>query len=641
MPKTAKLGILGLVVVVLAAALLLPMARSMKPQPSVVNNGPLDIRLVGVRPDGGEQLYDASGQKLDAIVRAPGLSISTWSEETQRRDFVLEFPDVNDDVLFLPHARIRPAGTDMSLAVGYGYYWDLPHKASSKIYSANVPRAYRRRVALFFRPEVSVRLIDLTVRYFYGPRRQAKCTFTGPFAMDKTFEADGSRPYSLTFERAPDDDELGIRLRLVAKETFSDDTPGIIYDLDGTRYLVRSGSGSSQGGWAELKYDGVAVTPDKIAAITFGEKPHEITFKNVAVHYPDRPYRSYAGYLDQVAERLDLTGLSGKQLFQYDFKSPQEAIEVIDVVRGDWHIRKALEAIRYSRPKTNISELDQATKDRIRRAATDCAGINQVAKYGIQLGLMGQWPEFFDMAIARLSEATPRGRPYNERRRRQGDNDIANVMLNFRMNRLTGEQVNALTQVIRETDSGTVSRSLLYYLDWTKSQATTDALWELAQDDRPWIWWQAIDAWYSRESRTRQVFDDLPEKVKLRLFLIRGVPDDESLKAQARTLLLQVFTPEMGKMAGSTWYGSDIGNLGTAVGYGPPHEKLRTFSQFDQLIGEALSWYDGNAEATPVELPFAGKVVDTAGKPIAGVEVSFTKLENYKGRRCEFQSTPP
>ncbi|MHC4169270.1 MAG: MSCRAMM family protein, partial [Planctomycetota bacterium] len=445
-------------------------------------------------------------------------------------------------------------------------------------------------------------------------------------------------------------------------------------------------SGSSG---ADRKYQGVVVSPDEIAAITFGEKPHEITFKNVAVHFPDRPQRTYPEFLDRMAEKLDLTGLSPEQLSEYRFKSPQKAIDVIDIVRGGQHIHHAFEAIKHSRPKVKISGLDQTTQNKIRRAAANWAGAGYLRKYGIELGLMGRWPEFFDMAVARLSEEPPSDNyPFDLRSWTQDNASIARVMANYRMDTLTVDQVSKLKQVIRKTDSGSVLTSFFWYLKWTKSQATTDALWELAQDDRPWIWWPAIEEVYIRSTDRRAMFDGLSEKMKIRLLLINERLGDENLKAKSLVLLREIFTPELGTMASqvwtnvrrkisqqldkklateiyidylrrmqsemsiqqwvsdrsnaewkvayiirnlNVWYGVNIANLGDDPD--AQWSEPRIHSEFSRLIDEVLVWYDGNPNAEPVESTFYGRVIDTRGKPIAGAEISFAESQEYQDPR--------
>lgn len=691
-PKTTKLGILGLLAIIVAASILLPMAEAMQPKPSIINKGPLDIRLIGVCPDGGEQIYDASGRKLKATMGALGAFHTHWKDEDQCRDFLFEVHDANAQLLFLPFPRICLAGTNRGLGGGLLHYFDPTDNPSTLIYSKTFDRTYRKKW-FFIKSNEIIQHIDLTLRYLYGPRGQATCTFTGPFTMNQTVEADRAKPYYLTFQEAITLDGSGIMLRFETSEYFDRDTLAIVHDLNGRRYMLDIHDGSSGSRGTDLQYHSVVVLPDKIAAITFGEKPHEITFKNVAVDYPDRTYRSHSEFLDEMAQRLGLTGKLPQELAQYTFKNPAEAIEVIDIVRGGWHIRQAFEAIRRGKPKIDITKLDQATQDKIRRAATEWAKTDYLANYGISLGLMGRWPEFFEMAVERIGREIPHsnGRPYYERNRRDDKYDIAHTMINYRMDQLTLEQVQKIKELILKTDINTVLDYLLRYLERTKSQATTDALWELAQNEKAWIWWKATEAWYSRTSRTQLVYDELPEKMKLRLLLINDKIRDETLEEKALKSLPEVFTPELGRMSLdawskvrekillefdrkvateifvnylrqlqsemtscqlitdnaikghpkwmaaylirnlNVWYGTNIGNLGTDETRDTNiHTLVRTQIEFQALITEALQWYDGNRDATPVELTFTGKVVDTTEKPIAGAELNFTKREDYE-----------
>ncbi|MHC4206018.1 MAG: hypothetical protein ACYSTT_15310 [Planctomycetota bacterium] len=653
-------GILSLLVIITAAAILSFMAESTRLKPSIVNKGPLDIHLVGVCPDGGGQIYDASGRKLKAKMWPLGAFNTHWKDDVKCRDFLFEIPDVNSQLIFLPFPRICLADTNRGLGGGLKHYFDPTDNPSTLIYSITLPRTYRKKL-FFIKYNETIQDIDLTLRYLYGPRGQATCTFTGPFTMNQTVEADGAKPYHLTFQEGITLDGSGIILRFKTSEYFDWDTPAIVYDLNGRRYML-DGHGSS-GGKTDLQYHGVVVSPEKIAAITLGEKPHEITFKNVAVDYPDLPNRTHSEFLDEMAKRLGLTDMSSECLAQYSFRNPQEAIDVIDIVRGSWHVRQVYEAIRHGKTKIDITKLDQATQEKIHRAATGWAETGYLTKYGISLGLMGRWSEFFDMAIERLGREIPHGNgyPYYEKTWHQDKDDIAHNMINYRMDQLTVEQVQKIKDIILKTDSESVLRFLFMYLKQTKSQATTDVLWELAQNEKPWIWWKATEAWYSCTSRTRQVYDDLSEKMKLRLLLVNNTIRDETLEGKALKLLPEIFTPELSKMASdiwykiwerislefdrkaateifiyyfrqlqsemavrqwtsngvfknnsksmaayiirnlNVWYGTNIGTLGTDEMVDTNiHTLIRTKIEFQALIKEALEWYDSNKNVTPV-----------------------------------------
>jgi hypothetical protein len=688
------LGILTLSVIIIVAAIVSPMAKATELKSSVVNNGPLDIRLIGVCPDGGEQMYDASGRKLKATMGLLGAFHTYWEDEDQCRDFVFEVPNVNDQLLFLPHAGICLAGTNRRLGGSHRSYLDPTDNPSTFIYSATFDRFYRKQVAYLFHTKAEIRHIDFTLRYFYGPCRQAICTFTGPFVIGQTVHADSNSPYSLTPSQSKGfPQNSGIDLIFTTSKPFDYNTVVVAYDHQGRRYLLGSNGGRSGRWGANITYRDIPLPLNEIDVITFREEPYEITFKNIAVDYPDQPHRTYPEFYDEMSKRLGLNNKSPKVLANYDFKNPAEAIKVINIFRGEQQIRKTFEAIRYGKPKVDITKLDQATQDKIRRAAKTWAEIDILVVYGIQLGLMGKWPEFFDMAIERLGweEATyGNGYPYYERTWRQDNANIANTMVSYRMDRLTVEQVQKIKQLILKTDNGSVLRYLFLYLEWTKSQAITDTLWELAQNEKPWIWWQATEAWYSRESRIRNVYDGLPEKMKLRVILVERDVRDENLNAKTFALLTEIFTPELGKMASpvwnnvrekiarefdkkaaadifvnylrqlqsemtfhqwvnnnsfqgdskwmaayiirtlNVWYDTNIANLGTDETIDSSRQEPRSFYEFQNLITQALQWYDGDKDKTPVELPFAGKVVDTSGIPVVGAELRLTKIENYE-----------
>ena len=684
-PNSARLGLLGVLAITILAAVLLPMARRLEPRFTVVNNGPLDIRLVGVCPDSSEELYDASGKKLDNGLGPAGAWELTWRPDSQHRDFFFEFPIVPGQLLLLPFPRLYQAGTDHGLGGGFNRWFEPDANSLGLVQSMTFARTYPR-VFYFLRWSTPIDRVDLTLRYFYGPRREAICTFTGPFSEGKSIQADEGRPYRLVPKVVSagylePDTQFGF----TTKQPFDYDTVAVAYDLDGRRYLLEQGGGQSGSQGANIRYRGLPLPLDKIAAITIGEKPHEITFKNVVIHYPDRLPRTHAEFLDRIGERLRL---STEQLERYEFASPQEAVEVIDVVRGEAYEGRVLQALTSARPSVRISDMNEAAQEKIHRAATAWVQSGRMAGYGLVLGLLGKWPEFFDLAIARLVSAGPSSnyRPEQIKVWFDGNRGIAQMLIGW--GQLNDSQVQQIEQCILRTSDGGVIGSLLSCLTNTRSQASVDALWELAQDDRPWIWWRAIYWWSNLSRTTDRVPDDLPEKMKLRLILARNIRGDESLRAKAAALLPELFTAKLWEMDSSdwntvreriareldkkaatqvyvdylrqvqtamteqqgavngsfqynakwmvvsvirtlnVWYALDMGHLGTDETSESYKTEPRTLPEFQKLVAEVIQWYDVNKELKPVELPLTGQVVDTAGHPIADAQLSFAKRED-------------
>jgi len=679
--------LVAVAVILFLTAIFLPMAGISHPKMSVINSGPLDIRLVGVRPDGGRDIYDPNGKRLDKSLISYTTYAQSWKPESQYREFIFEVPKVEDQLLFTVFQKLKVSDSNRGLGGSFRNMFDQTKDPSTLVYSITFNREYQRRF-FFLTLKEPIRYVDFTLRYFYGPRAQAICTFTGPFALDKTYKAEPNLPYEVTFQEAYNIIGTGIEMRFVTTQPFDSETPVIMYDSQGMRYFLHSGSGRSGSGGANRTYREIPLSLDEIAAVTFGEQPYEITFKNVKVEYPGLPVRTHPEYLDLMAERLNLTGMNSKQLSQYDFKNPQEAIEVIDIVQGQ-HISKVIEAFRRSRRQFKISELDQPTQDKIRKIANEWASDNFLESAGILIGLQGKWPEFFDLAIERLGKNPPQNQiyPYDERSWRQSNRHIAKTMANFKPDELTPDLVKKIKKLIIEMQDGPVSTYLFYCLDWTKSQETTDALWELAQNEKPWIWWPAVKAWYRHVANNNRVYDNVPEKIKLRLLLILNNLSDENLDAKANELLKEIFAPEFVKMdsencntarkriaenldkkeateiyinylrrmqSGVTshqwinnesstymayyiirtlnvWYGINIGNLGT-------DETQKTIGimydtnlpGYKKLLAQAIQWYQNNNDTEPLKPVFAGKVADTAGNPVAGARLSLTGLEYYQ-----------
>ena len=125
-----------------------------------------------------------------------------WKAEEFRRDFILQVPRFEGQLLFVPFASLRPAGMGTDLGKGL-ILFDAPEGPATAVVQGWFRRTYRQRWAGLFAREVPVRKVDLTLRYFHGSQRnESLCSFTGPFTEGTMRRADEGRPYQLT-PRAP------------------------------------------------------------------------------------------------------------------------------------------------------------------------------------------------------------------------------------------------------------------------------------------------------------------------------------------------------------------------------------------------------------------------------------------------------
>ena len=695
-PKTARLGLFGLVTLFVVAAFLLPMAHAMPPKPSVVNQGPLDIRLVGVCPDGGDQLYDAAGSELHETPEPHRFSRVAWSNESQYREFIFEVPDIDGQLLFLPFSPICPAGTNRRMGGTFGHFFDPMADPHTLIESFTFDRTYRKPWAGLIPRRVPVRAVDLTLRYFYGPRRDAICTFTGPFTEGTAVQADEERPYRLTPESVDATSVSQIKFRFTTNQPFRDiDVPVVVYDKQGRRHLLRDAGGHGGNQGAQLTYHGEAVSWEEIAAITIGETPHEIEFRNIVVDYPKQPRRTYPAYRDQMAQRLNLTGLSAEELAQYQYQNAQEVIAVLDLLRGSTEIRFALQTMDVTQPRVDLATLDTATRDKIRAVAAGWLRSSdvQVRAYGVELGLKAGWAEFVDPALTLLENP----HPTDLYRTGTIHHTVLNGLVFYKS--ITAADIERLKQFARRCDIGRVwDRLCRSYLRVSHHPAAMDALWELAQDDRPALWWPAL--WALLDMRDERVLaSDLPETMKLRVILVSLIeqPDEAELAPKAAALLPDIFTVETLRLCpaqcyemhravttyldrkaatalymdflaaalpasvqrrfeadhGSSsylygivssvlrdinlWYDVDLGQLGVFQP-GVPNQNIRTRRPFEQAVTEALSWYRTGEHVQPAPRVLSGRVTDTNGKGIPDAKTTLKGpkvIFDERGRRSQ------
>ncbi|MHC4497509.1 MAG: HEAT repeat domain-containing protein [Planctomycetota bacterium] len=525
--------------------------------------GLLAIRLVGVRPDGGDDIYDANGKKIAENTFAN--IQARWSKDRQYRTFIFELPVPDDQMLFTPFLEIRPAGGEHGLSTGQRH---LVSSSDGKLtYSVGLtfPRRYKK---LFTK---RIKQVDLTLRYYYGPRGKADFVFKGPFTAGQTVKAEGGANCELTTkeDRLNFSNHPAASFRVSSKTRFDDDSV-LVYDVSGRRHLPEGAGGRSGQYGSSYEYRAEGLTLDSIAYVTVGEKPYERTFENVVVYYRGQPARQRMEYLDRMCERLGLSGLTDEQLYEHKFDNPADATKVIDIVRGQWHVRQVFEAIVYAKPKLDVSTLDEQSRQKIRQSAKRwaAAGDPRIRAMGIRLGLCASLPEFVDLALASLNEDGTvyemLGRQYTDYFVDRVRGDIAGQLANY-----TGPvepgQLEAAKNIVLLRDHERMAKPLLYFMAKTKTEEGFQTCREAAQDDRPWIWWPAMGNLLNHCPDKLRPFENLPEEMLKRLTLVEGDrppfsplfrvsssgKDYETLAGEAYSMLPGLYTPELAQMNGS------------------------------------------------------------------------------------------
>ena len=486
------------------------------------------IKLYGVCPDGGDDLLDADGREIGKCM---GLGWPEWSSGSQARALIFDLPQSPQlDWAMVPEIRVSGVGRPLGGSMGS---WTADFQGKPRrILDLCIHRSYEEG-GLFGSRTFPVDHIDVTLKYYLPARGKAVSTFLGPFEVGKTIHPQEGRDCSLKVTGTTYFDGRGTKFHLATDFDFGDDPP-LVYDSDGKRYFARHASGeksvSANRVSVQKDYE-FEVPPSRLAAITIGETPQAKTFSGITVVYPDRPARQYPEYLDKMASRLGLTGLSADQFRSYQFKTADEALKVIDIVRGS-HIERAWQAIQGS----DFAELAPDARDKLRRTAK--AWADNGAGPGIEMGLKGQWPEFVAPALEVL------GRDTRER------STVAYRLQSYRQ--FTPEQFDQIAAVLERRDDPRGLDSLLWCLGMNRSRpGRQEALLRLARSRKAWLWWPAMGYLTAPGGPTlAQLPPDLQAKDLARTNPERGL--DPTLAAEARALLAKSLRARLASMSTST-----------------------------------------------------------------------------------------
>jgi hypothetical protein len=417
-------------------AVLASLARAAEPhRPFRTDGGPLDIRLVAVRPDAGEKFYDPNGREIRWTGGVLDVMDEPWGDLC-RRDFILRLPDVNDPVFFDVWHGVHLCGTRLYLKRAGISPMGVHDDSQFYIWSTAFPRTYADETAAGPTPRsAGVRRVDLAVRYFCGPPQDPICVFTGPFEVGRTVNADANLPYQMTCEqvlRVPWTDMFRLVFSI---DVLRDDAVSVLlYGADGKRRFPTT---VSRG---ERPYVAFRGSLGQIAKVTLGERAYERVFHNVVIDYPQQAVLDHAAYLDRVAEVLNLKKPPTDSLASYGIRTPAQAIAVIDLIHGGELARRVVEVLTSDERPVDLSQMDEAARRKLRNVAQRWAASwdLHVRLLGVQLGLLDSQGDYFGQAIALLRDDyhyLPAGECVED-----DLNRIARLLLSRWQDRLTPQQ---------------------------------------------------------------------------------------------------------------------------------------------------------------------------------------------------------
>ncbi|MBN2271975.1 MAG: hypothetical protein JXN61_15275, partial [Sedimentisphaerales bacterium] len=369
----------------------------------ITTTGPLDIRLWGIRPDAGEVIYDTSGKEIFRTLGCTGDN-PHWGNNSQKFDFIFEIPKTEEVPLFRSSSGLKLNGEGRSR--GGSFVQEILECEGKRLLWQRVTfdRTFKRSVLGGLQmAECDVDSIDLTLEYYYGPPAKPVFTLKGPFEPNSTVTSeDGMHNVSFTRDGA-DYVEAYSLFEQSTSSRFDMSRAVVVYDKSGERHLTNLVNAGSNQQTGRFEYRVGTMPLWNIAAIAFGEQPHRITFKNINLKATGVERHRHSAYLDEMAAKLNIR-LAPEELAHYRFQNADEALAVIDIVRGRHILRAAETILEKGRARANRSatltltdEQEKKLKEALSRwlKALDV----QIRVIAIRLGLLYDWAEFVEPAL--------------------------------------------------------------------------------------------------------------------------------------------------------------------------------------------------------------------------------------------------
>jgi len=476
------------------------------PDPGLEPHPPIPLDVMYVRPDHTDTLYAPTGARLDRTWDDFGATNPIWDEDEALREVIIDLPDDAPHLDFpLWLSRYKPSNSEQDRDLPF--YPRLCTRADGSRYILAPIKLDRG-----WFPEA--KRFDLTLAYFAGDQRgPAEIAFQGPFATDQTFN-DPTGRHTVSFASGTHDTRINgnivtrthhtITIKLNQSREFEDEQI-VFYGRDGKRVRAVGGlsydHAGNPDGSSNITFTNRLLTdfePRDITRIAIAETPRTTTFRNVTLDWKDydKPEAPYAPYLYEMADALgrplrtqgEARALIGPEL------TLDEAFGVMDVAKN-YATRKVWHTLRRQRNTLSFNTLDQAQQARVVAAAKRWIDASNpgVQATGLKIGLWTSDPAFVDAALRLLPHMGG------------STSDVMWSLANWHYVYDQGIRPTTLDQlvdIISQTDNDSVVlqgfRLLQRMATWTQPAEqrarVIDALARLARDDKPWVWYSAIES---------------------------------------------------------------------------------------------------------------------------------------------------
>ncbi|UCE48511.1 MAG: hypothetical protein JSW47_23330, partial [Phycisphaerales bacterium] len=203
---------------------------------------PNSLRLLYVRPDCGEQVYDAKGRPLGK--RPVGNTYGDWwKSDVLKREFAFACRISGENVLFPPYVTLHLNGQASRRGIAWLEPGDVNDSWTTIRCHSRLPRAmlsggFRLGPIRLPPRKEPVRTVDAQITYHAGPRGPARATFAGPFHLGQHVRSQENP--NILMQIKPN---AALRLEFVfsGPPPMDHDAPVIAYTEGGKRHRLDQG----------------------------------------------------------------------------------------------------------------------------------------------------------------------------------------------------------------------------------------------------------------------------------------------------------------------------------------------------------------------------------------------------------------